>query len=178
VAARGREARTDEGFSAVPTSGPTASVNGVEIEIRRLGAGDSEAVLAASSLFDDSPDPAATRRFLAEPNHHLLVAYRSAERPVGFVSGVELTHPDKGTEMFLYELGVDPAARRRGVGRALVEALAALAEERGCYGMWVLTDADNVAAQKTYRRAGSGGSSAQMMFEWKFGEPARRRAQL
>jgi len=54
---------------------------------------------------------------------------------IGFVSGVELTHPDKGSEMFLYELGVDAAARRRGVGRALVEALRALARRRGCYGM-------------------------------------------
>ena len=72
---------------------------------------------------------------------------------VGFVSGVETTHPDKGTEMFLYELGVDESARRQGVGRALVEALAAFAEERGCYGMWVLTEDDNVAARKTYERA-------------------------
>ena len=40
---------------------------------------------------------------------------------MGFVSGVEVTHPDKGTEMFLYELAVDEPFRRRGIGRALVE---------------------------------------------------------
>ncbi len=33
------------------------------------------------------------------------------------VSGVELTHPDKGTEMFLYELGVAERFRGRGIGR-------------------------------------------------------------
>ena len=58
---------------------------------------------------------------------------------------MELTHPDKGTEMFLYELGVDEPHRRQGVGTALVGALAALAAERGCYGMFVLTEADNEA---------------------------------
>ncbi|HZE00492.1 MAG TPA: GNAT family N-acetyltransferase, partial [Pseudonocardiaceae bacterium] len=53
--------------------------------------------------------------------------------------------PDKGTEMFLYELGVDDRFRRRGIGKALVAALAELARESGCYGMWVLTDSDNWA---------------------------------
>ncbi|MET8943917.1 GNAT family N-acetyltransferase [Streptomyces sp. NPDC004542] len=36
--------------------------------------------------------------------------------------------------------------RRRGIGRAPVGRLAALGRERGCYGMWVLTDAGNDVA--------------------------------
>jgi ribosomal protein S18 acetylase RimI-like enzyme len=95
-----------------------------------------------------------------------LVAYGDDERPVGFVSGVELTHPDKGTEMFLYELGVDEPARGRGIGRALVEALAALARERGCYGMFAFTDDNNAAARATYRAAGGRESSRHLMLEW------------
>jgi ribosomal protein S18 acetylase RimI-like enzyme len=141
----------------------------VELEIRRLGPGDEQAVLDAPALFDDAPDLDATRRFLAEPTHHLFLAYDPAGRSVGFVSGVETTHPDKGTEMFLYELGVDEPARRQGIGRALVEALAAFAEKRGCYGMWVLTDADNVAARRTYERAGARGCSSHLMLDWSFG---------
>ena len=66
------------------------------------------------------------------------------------MSGVETTHPDKGTEMFLYELAVASEHRRRGIGPALVEALAALARERGCYGMWVGTEPGNAAALATY----------------------------
>jgi hypothetical protein len=34
-------------------------------------------------------------------------------------------------------------------------ALASLARERGCYGMWVLTGEDNPAAQAVYTRAGA-----------------------
>jgi aminoglycoside 3-N-acetyltransferase I len=136
------------------------------MNIRRLGEGDDAAVAAAEHLFDNPVDAAATTRFLADPNHHLLLAYDDAERPVGFVSGVETTHPDKGTEMFLYELGVDEPTRRQGIGRALVEALATLACERGCYGMYVLTDDDNVAALRTYRSAGGGNASQQVMLEW------------
>ena len=123
-------------------------------EIRRLGPGDDALVVAAEHLFDGPARPDATARFLGEPGHHLLVAY-DGERPVGMVTGVETTHPDKGTEMFLYELAVDEAARGRGIGRALVTALAELARETGCYGMWVLTDDDNAAAVRTYTAAGS-----------------------
>src|SRR3954466_16286760 len=124
----------------------------MDIEVRRLGPGDEEAVHAARGLFDAAPQPEASQRFLAEPVNHLLVAYE-ADTPVGFVSGVELTHPDKGTERFVYELGVDEPARGRGVGRTLVEGVAAAAREAGCYAMWVLADADNAAVQGTFARA-------------------------
>jgi ribosomal protein S18 acetylase RimI-like enzyme len=136
------------------------------VHIRALDSGDDAAVEAAEHLFDGPVKADAVARFLSEPGHHLLVAYDDEERPVGFVSGVELTHPDKGTEMFLYELAVDEPARRRGIGRALVEALASLARERGCYGMFVLTDDDNVAARATYRSAGGREASRSLMLDW------------
>jgi ribosomal protein S18 acetylase RimI-like enzyme len=141
----------------------------VKIDIRRLGPGDEEAVLAAGALFDDAPNPEATRRFLAEPGHHLLLASDAGGAPVGFVSGIEAVHPDKGVEMLLYELSVDEPARRQGVGRALTESLAALARERGCRGMWVGTEGDNVAAERTYERAGGRPAGAFVSFEWSFG---------
>jgi ribosomal protein S18 acetylase RimI-like enzyme len=137
-------------------------------EIRLLGPGDDATVLAAGSLFDSAPHRDATRRFLSEPTHQLLIAYDEGGEPLGFVSGVETTHPDKGTEMFLYELGVDRRARRRGVGRSLVEALAALAEKRGCYGMWTGTEPDNVSALATYESAGATKAPPAVMLEWTF----------
>ena len=77
-----------------------------------------------------------------------------------------MTHPDKGTEMFLYELAVDEPVRRRGIGTALVQALRTLARERGCYGLFVFTDADNEAALATYARAGAKPPSSHLMCEW------------
>jgi ribosomal protein S18 acetylase RimI-like enzyme len=124
------------------------------VKIVALGPGDDDKVMEASGLFDGPARAEATARFLADSGHHLLLAYED-DRPVGFVSGVEVTHPDKGTEMFLYELAVDEPFRRRGIGRALAAALAGLARQRGCYGMFVLTDHDNLAAQATYLAAGA-----------------------
>ena len=137
------------------------------IGVRRLDPNDRGIVLAADDLFDGPASPDFTDRFLGSQGHHLLLAFVDGE-PAGFVTGVEVTHPDKGTEMFLYELGVVERARRQGIGTALVEALAKLARKRGCYGMWVLTDADNEGALATYRRAGATGASDQTMLEWRW----------
>jgi ribosomal protein S18 acetylase RimI-like enzyme len=135
--------------------------------LRHLGPDDADEVLAAADLFDDDALPGSTRRFLDDENHHLIVAYDN-EIAAGFVSGVEMTHPDKGTEMFLYELGVVERFRRGGIATALVDALAELARERGCYGMWVLTDADNHAALGTYARSGAMERSEPVMLSWTF----------
>jgi ribosomal protein S18 acetylase RimI-like enzyme len=137
------------------------------LEIRTLGLGDDAAVVAAQHLFDGPAKADATSRFLAEPGSHLLVGYVDGE-PAGFVSGVEVTHPDKGTELFLYELAVDEAHRRRGHGRALVEALAALARERGCTGMFVFVDDDNEAGRAAYRSAGGKEAYRPWMVDWTF----------
>jgi ribosomal-protein-alanine N-acetyltransferase len=141
------------------------------LEIRRVGIADVAQVVAAQHLFDGPARSDATRRFLELPDHHLLLAFDN-EQPVGFVSGVEITHPDKGTEMFLYELAVDEAFRRRGIGRTLVAALAELAVQHGCYGMWVGVDsAENMAAVATYRAAGAQPPEPMLLFNWTF-EPS------
>ena len=137
------------------------------MRIEHLGPGDEEKLAAAEELLDGPLKPDAAHHFLGDPTHHMLVAYVDGE-PAGFVSGVGMTHPDKGTEMFLYELAVDEAHRRQGIGTALVQTLRDLARERGCYGMWVLTDDDNVAAGATYRKAGGEVESQPLMFSWRF----------
>ena len=135
------------------------------MDIRRLT--DVADVLAASALFDGPALPEWAADFLAAPRHHLLVAYVDGT-PAGMITGVEMTMPDKGTEMFLYELGVDPAYQRRGIGRALADALVAIAVEHGCYGMWVLTDHDNDAALATYRGSGADETEQTTMLTWTF----------
>lgn len=127
---------------------------------------EAEAVRLGAELFDGPVQPAALARFLDSAGHHLLFAYGDDGDVIGMISGVETTHPDKGTEMFLYELGVVPRARRQGVASALVRALAALSEERGCYGMWVTVDSDNVAALATYRRSGVNEEAGCVTLSW------------
>lgn len=123
---------------------------------------------AAQHLFDGPARAEWAARFLAAQGHLMVIAY-VAGVPAGFVSGIEMLHPDKGTEMCLYELAVDAPYRRRGIGRALTRALAAVAQERGCYDMWVGVDLDNEAAQATYRSAGASDEGRFAMLTWRFG---------
>ncbi|MYW65887.1 GNAT family N-acetyltransferase [Streptomyces sp. SID8379] len=128
-------------------------------------------LVAAGSLFDSPPRPERAAYFLAAPGHHLYLAHVDDE-PAGFVSGVETVHPDKGREMFLYELAVAEPYRRRGIARALVRTLADLAAELGCYDMWVGLDLDNDAALATYLSAGGTQESPCRVITWDFTRPA------
>lgn len=137
------------------------------MEIKSLAVGDEALVAAASHLFDGPALMSATTRLLSEDGHHLLTAYEG-EDAVGFISGVEVTHPDKGTEMFIYELEVDEAFRRRGVASALIDRLRLVAVDRGCYGMWVLTGEENAAALATYIGARGSAEPGQVVVTWDF----------
>ena len=75
---------------------------------------------------------------------------------------------DKGTEMFLYELAVAEPFQRRGIGKALVVALAEIARAAGCYGMFVLTSPTNAAALATYQGAGAEPEGEHAMLGWDF----------
>ncbi len=134
------------------------------VTIVRAGPDDADLIARAAVLFDDAPVPEHTARFLDAPGHHLLLAL-DGDDPVGFATGVEMVHPDKGVEMCVYELGTHDDHRRAGIATALLAELAELAAAAGCYGLWVATEPDNTAAQATYRRAGFAGPEPAVHFE-------------
>jgi ribosomal protein S18 acetylase RimI-like enzyme len=138
------------------------------MKILRLKSGDEHVLLRSAELFDAPPTETWAAKFLSSEGHHLVIAVDESGLPLGFVSGVETTHPDKGTEMFLYELSVAEVHRNRGIGTALVKSLADLAQAVGCYGMWVGTEPDNAAALATYRAAGAAPPEPFVTLEWIF----------
>lgn len=54
-------------------------------------------LVAAEGLFDGPVRPEWCEGFLAQTGHLMLIASVDGV-PVGMASGVEMTHPDKGTE--------------------------------------------------------------------------------
>jgi aminoglycoside 6'-N-acetyltransferase I len=116
------------------------------VEIKVLGRGD-DAVLnrVAPGVFDNPIDPELTREFLQDPRHHIAVAIDDS-LVVGFASGVHYIHPDKPPQLWINEVAVAPDYRRRGLGKAVLQALLALGQRLNCTEAWMLTDRTNVAA--------------------------------
>jgi ribosomal protein S18 acetylase RimI-like enzyme len=55
---------------------------------------------------------------------------------------------------FVYDVDVADSHRRRGIGTAMLERLAALAREQGIDEGFVLTEPENEAANGLYAKAG------------------------
>ena len=88
---------------------------------------------------------------------------------IGFASGVHYIHPDKPQpEFWINEVGVSPAYRQRGVGKALMRALLQVARHLGCREAWVLTERDNQPAMQLYTSVGGEeGSEQTVMFTFR-----------
>lgn len=63
------------------------------------------------------------------------------------------------------ELYVQPAFRRKGVGRALIEAALAYARHRGCTEVHLLVDPQNTPAISFYKAVGFRRNSCEMLQE-------------
>jgi ribosomal protein S18 acetylase RimI-like enzyme len=128
--------------------------NAVAIEIKVLQRGD-ECVLmnVAAEVFDNPIDAELTREFLEDARHHIAVAIDDS-LVVGFASGVHYVHPDKPPELWINEVALAPTHRRRGLGKAVLNALLDVGRTHRCNVAWVLTDRTNVAAMALYSSVG------------------------
>jgi ribosomal protein S18 acetylase RimI-like enzyme len=117
----------------------------LQTTLRRLRHGDEDVVRALA----EPPRPPRVE-LLGDDRTIYLAAFADGE-PIGFVLAYELLrrHGDPSL-LFVYEVDVAPPFRRRGVAAALFDELERLARERGIREGFVLTDADNDAANALY----------------------------
>jgi ribosomal protein S18 acetylase RimI-like enzyme len=118
--------------------------------IRRLGPGDEHVV---ERLAEQAP-PERASELLADDRTVFLVAFEESE-PIGFVLAYELLRRHgEPSRLFVYEVGVEPEARRRGVATELLRELQRIARARGIRHGFVLTNESNEAAMELYRSLG------------------------
>lgn len=117
--------------------------------IDRFGA-EAAAVLAGlhARCFAEAWSAEAFARLLSSPGCAALVARLDAA-PAGFA-----LYRVAADEAELLSLAVLPAARRRGLGRALLRAVQAQARARGAATLFLEVGAENRAAGALYRAAG------------------------
>jgi GNAT superfamily N-acetyltransferase len=105
---------------------------------------------------DDERNRSFFRRFLALSEDGLLLGARSEGRLVGYAclywhfSSLEATECVLMNDLFVAE-----SARGQGVGRALIEASAEVARERGAPFVEWSTAPDNKTAQRLYDSTGA-----------------------
>jgi len=93
-----------------------------------------------------------------ERGHFVRVALNENGSAVGFVEAAKRVDYVNGTSSspvaFLEGLYVEPAARRKGVARALVAAVEAWAKAEGCTELASDSPLENVAAHAAHRALG------------------------
>jgi GNAT superfamily N-acetyltransferase len=134
------------------------------VTVRRAAPADLDALLG---LYEELADRAAAApgarersesvlaEILADPARHLLVALLE-EAPVGsadLIVAPNLTHG--GAPWAIVEnVIVAQAARRRGIARALMEHVIALARAAGCYKVQLLSGMQREEAHRLYGSLG------------------------
>lgn len=118
---------------------------------QRLSTNDLSSIRALNEVFsrtfDDPesyhnhlPSDAYLTQFLADEKHIVLIA-KQAEKVVGGLVAYQLDKfESERREIFIYDLAVDPAFQRQGIGKKLIESLKLFAKEIGAYTVFVQAD--------------------------------------
>lgn len=133
--------------------------------VRRLGASDIDAMRALNGLYAAAFEDAATYRvdhpddaWLAHQlgkDHVILLVAEDAGRIVGGLTAYDLPKLEAArSEIYLYDLAVDAAYRRRGIATALIAELQHIAAETGAWAVFVQADYGDDPAVALYTKLG------------------------
>ena len=133
--------------------------------VRRLGPNDAEAMRALNRLFgrefDDAesyesapPSDEYFRRILGRDTVIALVAANTGEMSGGLVAYVLDKLEQERSEIYIYDLAVDEAHRRRHVATALIKDLKRRAADIGAWVIYVQADYGDDPAIALYTKLG------------------------
>jgi aminoglycoside 3-N-acetyltransferase I len=136
------------------------------IRIHRLGPADAGTFADLNTLFGEvfedtetytaqRPDPGYLRDLLADDGIFALVATEDGAVVGGLVAYTLRKFERQRSEVYLYDLAVSAAHRRRGIATALIRTLQRLAAERGAWVVFVQADHGDDPAIALYTRLGT-----------------------
>lgn len=134
------------------------------LEIRRLRGGDQALLAAMNTMFAAAfaepqtyatpPDAAWSRRVL-DGEHVIALAALHDGVVLGGLIAYELDKLESARrEVYLYDLAVAEAHRRRGVATRLIDTLRTIARERGAWVVFVQADPGDAPAIALYSKLG------------------------
>ena len=134
--------------------------------IKQLSAIDLELMDSMLSLFGDAfnevetytarrPGNAYLRKLLGSDYFIALVAIHD-NQVVGALAAYELhKFEQERSEIYIYDLAVDAAHRRKGIATAMIQSLRAIAAARGAYVIFVQADYGDDPAVALYTKLGA-----------------------
>jgi aminoglycoside 3-N-acetyltransferase I len=143
----------------------TAMTNQTAFEIQTLSGNDIDVMRQMLAMFGDAfgeratytasqPSDAYLEELLSSGTFVALAAM-SGSNVVGGLAAYFLRKFEQArTEIYIYDLAVDEAFRRRGVATALIEELKKIAVAKGAYVIYVQADHGDDAAIALYTKLG------------------------
>ena len=134
---------------------------------QRIGAGDLPVMKALLAVLGEAfgevdtyqghvPSDGYLRALLNKPHFTALVAIADDGAVVGGLAAYELEKFEQArSEIYIYDLAVREADRRRGVATGLIRALQDIARERGAYVIFVQADPGDEPAIRLYESLGT-----------------------
>lgn len=114
-----------------------------------------------SSVFEEPADDLSVEYVarLLERSDFFLIAALEADTPIGGLTAHALPMTrSESSELFIYDLAVEAAHQRRGVGRLLVRTARALAAAQGIRVAFVPVDGEDHHAIRFYEAIGGEGA--------------------
>lgn len=101
------------------------------------------------------PDAAYLRELLSSRNF-IAVAAIAGQKVLGGLTAYVLPKPEQDRrEIYIHDLAVDAAHRRRGVASALIRELRHIAHERGAHVLFIQAERDDVGPVALYGSLGT-----------------------
>jgi [ribosomal protein S18]-alanine N-acetyltransferase len=124
-------------------------------ELRVATSADVDAIMAleTATFGSDAWSPESMSTELASMHTYYLFAFDPLD-PAAIAGYGGLLAPSNSDDADIQTLAVSPAARRRGLGRAIVVALIAEAVARGAHQVFLEVRADNPSARALYDSLG------------------------
>lgn len=140
-----------------------------KLSIARLTIDEWEKARDSITLFWDTvPSQETIVKFLSN-SQNILLSAELDNAPVGQLIGYILDRWDKNEPMlFLYSVDVAEPYQRRGIGKALIEAVRKLGRTEGCSEAFVFANESNLPAMQLYKSTGGKRSNPDdvVMFEY------------
>lgn len=134
-------------------------------DVQRLGARDLDLMTALLMLFGEvfempetycaaQPGKAYMERLLGSDDFITLVARKEGRVVGGLTAYVLHKFEQERSEIYIYDLAVDGAHRRRGIATALIEALKPIAKANGAYVIIIQADQGDEPPIALYSKLG------------------------